>query len=186
MEQSCKFKNVAKKDEAEKKEWTNENPVIKFDANLNIEKDYFVGAALEHDTVTLKDSSVAFVKKEDSNKYWLSYNINKSVVKAGCFIHYADKNFTHVYEAKFDHSEKAKKEFQDQALRLAAGGKYVLSKASSMTYGVEVGKHSNMQAKWEHKLDSNWKVTANQSFDNNRLETKQAPYDLGFDIAYTL
>lgn len=169
-----------------KAEWTNQNPTLKMSTNVNFEKDYHLGAAVEHDTKDLKKCDVGLMKKEDGNKYWIGYNVKSPLVRVGCAVHYADKNFTHVYEARYDHANKADKQFMSQPIRVAAGGQYVLSDASTMVYGMEMGKASNWQMKWAHKLDKNWKVSINQHFDCNRLESKQNNYDLGFDIAYTL
>jgi len=71
-------------------------------------------------------------------------------------------------------------------VRFAAGGQYKLSKDTTMTYGVEFKRQTNWQLKWAHQVDKNLKVTGTQQFECSRLGSKQSPYDLGFDIAYTL
>lgn len=160
---------------------------IKFDANINFEKDYYVGAAVEHNTTKVTDAAFSFVKNEDSSKYWLNYNATKSEIGTGCLINYAEKNFTHVYEAKYNHDNKATLKLFAQPLSLAAGGKYVLSKDSTLLYGLEFAKEISAQAKFDHKLDKHWKVSIHQSFDAHRLaDGKRAPYDLGFNVAYNL
>ena len=55
-----------------------------------------------------------------------------------------------------------------------------------MTYSLEFGKNVSAQAKFDHKLDSHWKVSIQQAYDCNRLDSKRPPYDLGFNVAYTL
>jgi len=127
------------------KEWVNQNPNLKMSANVNFEKDFHLGAAVEHDTKDMKKCDVGFMKKEDNNKYWIGYNVKNPLVRMGCSVHYADKNFTHVYEAKYDHANKDNKQFMGQPIRLGAGGQYVLSKDSTMVYGVELGKANNWQ-----------------------------------------
>lgn len=166
-----------------------DTPKINFDANINFERDYYVGATLEHDTQKLTESAVSFVKKDDSkgNLYWLTYNATKTSVGVGCLVRYFDKNFTHAYEAKYDHSNKAPLALFAQPLVLGGGGKYVLSRDSTLTYSLEFAKETSGQVKFDHKLDKNWKVSILQSFDCDRLAAgKRAPYDLGFNVAYTL
>jgi len=89
----------ASKDEKSAKEWINQNPTLNMDANVNFEKDYHIAAAIEHDTKSMKKCDVGLMKKEDKNKYWIGYNVKNPLVRLGCAVHYADKNFTHVYEA---------------------------------------------------------------------------------------
>lgn len=156
---------------------------ISADANVNFEKDFYVGATIEHNLTKATESAVSFVKKDGTNKYWLNYDVTKTTAGLGCLVNYAEKNFTHVYEAKFNPAEV---QLFHQPLIVAGAGRYVLSKDSSLTYSVEFAKETSAQIKFDHKLDKNWKVSVAQSYDCNRLVTKRAPYDLGFNVAYTL
>ena len=80
-----------------------------------------------------------------------------------------------------------KKGFAGLKVEGVAGGKYVLSDKSTMSYSVEAGDHFAANGKFEHKLDKNWKVAVTQQFHASRIaDGKRAPYDLGFDVAYTL
>lgn len=169
-----------------KAEWANQNPVLKMDTNVNFEKDFHLGAAVEHDTKDLKKCNVGLMKKEDANKYWIGYNVKNPLVRLGCSVHYADKNFTHVYEMCHNPSKTAPLEWQMFPVRFAAGGMYKLSKDTTMTYGVEFRRQTSWAMKWSHQVDKNLKITGSQQFDCARLGSKQAPYDLGFDVAYTL
>jgi len=162
------------------------NPEIKFDANINFEKDFYLGAAIEHDSKKVTESAVSFVKKDAGDKYWFTYNTTKSVVGAGCLINYGPKGFKHAYEGKFNHANDARAQLWGQPLSIAAGGKYELSPETAMTYSLEFGKNVSAQAKFDHKLDSHWKVSIQQAYDCNRLDSKRPPYDLGFNVAYTL
>jgi len=165
------------------KKWTTGNPTIKFDANVNFEKDFYVGFAAETDTKELSGLDFAAVNTNEGNKYWAGYDHSNKFIKAGCLIRYAEKNFTHAYEARYALEDK--KSFFDQPVTIGAGGKYILSKETTMGYSVELSAEPHAQAKFEHKLDKNWKVAAHQSFDCNQAAGK-APYKLGFDVAYTL
>lgn len=164
------------------KEYKTAKPVIKFDANVNVEKDYNIGFAVEHDTADLKGCDAAVSKVDGVNKYWLGYDHSNQFAKLGCLIHYSDKSFTHAYEARYGLGADAKKRFQDLPLTVAAGGKYALSGQTSMSYAAEFGAATHGQAKFEHKIDKNWKVSAHQSFDCN----KNNLYRTGFDVNYTL
>jgi hypothetical protein len=171
-----------------KKEQGFDLPKIKFDLNLALEGDMFIGANVEHNTSDVKELSAAFVKKDEGNKYWLNYDHQHNKAGLGCLINYADKNFTHAYEAVYETAAKNGQEDKlfGQPLTVAVGGKYVLSKETTMTYSAEFGKSQSAQAKFDYKLDKNWKASVQQRFDAGRVGTKNAPYELGFDIAYTL
>lgn len=112
---------------------------VKFDANINFEKDWFVGANLEHDTKTHTEAGVSLVKKDAANKYWLTYDHKRNQTRVGCLVNKPETTFTHVYEALYTLKD-GKEEFHGFPLVIAAGGKYVLSKDSTMTYGVEFKK----------------------------------------------
>lgn len=158
---------------------------VKVDANINFEKDWFIGANFEHDTSKRTEAGFSLVKKEAANKYWLTYDHQRNQARTGCLVNKPETSFTHVYEALYT-TKDGKEEFRGFPLVIAAGGKYVLSKESTMTYGVEFKKTQAAQLKFEHKLDKNWKVSFVQQFDACRLGSKRPAYDLGFDVAYTL
>jgi len=163
------------------------DPEMKMDANINFEKDFYLGVAVEHNSKKLTESAVSFVKKDENDKFWITYDSTSSTAGAGCLIHYADKNFTHAYEAKYNHSNSAPLKLFAQPLSVAMGGKYILSKETALTYGIEFGKVSSAQAKYDHKINKNLKVSIKQSYDCNRLaDGKRPPYDLGFDVSYTV
>lgn len=172
----------------EKEGWKNEKPVVSMDACINFEKDWFVGFVGEHDTEKADGLEVTAMKKDGDNKFWMGYNHSSEFAKAGCLINYADKNFTHAYEGRYNLDKDAAKGFQGLPVSLVAGGKYVLSKQTSMGYMVELAENAHSIAKWEHKIDKNWKVSATQSYDMNQVGKKEAPapYQVGFDVAYTL
>lgn len=163
--------------------WNKQATTIKFDMCANVEKDYFIGAAIEHDTKELAGASMGVSKQDDGNCYWLGYNHGDKFVNAGCRVHNADANFTHAYEAKYYMDKDHQKKFYDQPVKLAFAGKYQLNKATGFGYSLECGAFNHAQAKWEHKVDKNWKVSAHQSYD---MAQKNKPYNLGFDVAYTL
>ena len=163
------------------------DPEMKMDANINFEKDFYLGVAVEHNSKKLTESAVSFVKKDENDKFWITYDSTSSTAGAGCLIHYADKNFTHAYEAKYNHSNSAPLKLFAQPLSVAMVGKYILSKETALTYGIEFGKVSSAQAKYDHKINKNLKVSIKQSYDCNRLaDGKRPPYDLGFDVSYTV
>lgn len=172
-------------------DWTNEKPSITFDACLNVEKDWFVGFGAKHNTEKPEDISGAIMKRDGDNKYWGGYHHSGQFAKVGCLQHYADKNFHHAYEGRWSLKEGATG-FQGLPLTIAAGGKYVLSKESTMNYMVELAENAHAIAKWEHKLNKNWKFTATQSLNMKNLKTGEgkeacpAAYQVGFDVNYTL
>jgi len=58
-------------------------------------------------------------------------------VKTGCLQFYKEKNFTHTYEANWNLKDKEFKGLFGFPFVVAAGGKYVLSDKSSLTYSAE-------------------------------------------------
>jgi hypothetical protein len=166
------------------KKWAQDLPTIKADVNVNFEKDFNLGFAVEHDTKELQGADFAFVKTDEGNKYWGGYDHCNKFAKMGCLVKYAEKNFIHAYEARYSMEKDAPGMF-GQPITVGAGGKYVLSKETTMGYSFEFAAEPHAQAKFEHKLDKNWKVAAHQSYDCKAAENKPA-YKLGFDVAYTL
>lgn len=103
-------------------------------------------------------------------------------------MNYPEKNFTHAYEARYNMGKDAGAACMGQPMTVAMGGKYVLSKATTLNYMIELGAMPHNIVKWEHKIDKNWKVAVTQSFDNNNVGKEKAPdaYQLGMDVSYTL
>jgi len=169
-------------------DWKAEDPQVNIDACVNFEKDWFIGFAAEHDTKVASGLEMHAMKRDGDNKFFVAYDHSNEFAKMGCLIKYADKNFTHAYEARYSLKADAQKKFQGLPVSVVGGGKYVLSEKSSMGYMVELGETAHSIAKWEHKVDKNWKVAATQSFDMNLVGKKDAaaPYQVGFDINYTL
>lgn len=66
-----------------------------------------------------------------------------------------------------------------------AGVEYELSDKTNMSATLQAEADYNVELNVEHQLDSNWTVSANQSFDSSRVE-KGSPYHIGFTAAYKL
>jgi len=154
---------------------------VEFEQAFEVEKDLWVGFNAESDTEKLTSASAGVVKKDGTNKYWGLYD-HAGRVDAGCLVHNNEVNFTHAYEARYTFKD-GKNALWGMPLVIGAGGKYVLSGQTTMGYSFEFAEMAHAQAKFEHKIDKNWKVTAHQSFDMNN--TKQQ-YRLGFDVNYNL
>jgi len=126
------------------------------------------------------------MKKDEGNKYWAGYNIGDQFAQAGCLINNAEKKFSHAYELRYHNDEKkAPHKLFGQTMSVAAGGKYVLSDKTTMNYSAEFGNDNHAQTKFTHKHDKNWTFAAHQSFNIADVEKKH-PYQLGFDVNYTL
>ena len=154
--------------------------------NVNFEKNFYFGAAVEHDTKKVTSSAYSLVQKDGGNKYWFTYDATNSVIGSGCVIPYCEGKLTIASEGKWNHSDTARLQLWSQPLTLATGGRYVCSEDSSVFFGFEFAKYVSAQAKFDHKINKNLKVTIHQSYDCDRHATKRAPYDLGFNVAYTL
>lgn len=149
----------------------------------------------EHKTSEEKDAKVGLtelvshvVYKQEDARYWLGYAKHLDAAVLGCYQKYTgDKDFAHAYELNYSTKEGDTSGLAQSAVKVSAGGKYVLSKQSSLGYGVTFGNSFVATAKFAHTIDKNWKVKLSQQYDNNRPATgKRAQYDLGFDITYTL
>lgn len=88
----------------------------------------------------------------------------------------------HGYEARY--WLEAKDYIMGKPLKLVASGKYKLNDKSSMQYMLELGKQPHGIAKYTHKMDEHWTVSAKQSYDMNNQDGKN--YRLAMDIAYQL
>lgn len=164
-----------------------EDPKVSVEACVTVDKDWHIGFAAEHNTKDMSDIEAVVVKRDGDSKYWLGYDHDNEQVKAGCLQFCADKNYTHAYEARYNTKGEANG-FMGQPMKIAAGGKYVLSKASTLNYMMEFGAQHHTIMKWEHKVDKNWKVAVNQSYDLNNVGKEKAgdAYQLGMDVSYTL
>lgn len=67
-----------------KEGYTNADPKLKFDACLNVEKDWYVGFAAEHNTKEADGIEAAIMKRDGDNKYWLGYDHSNQFAKLGC------------------------------------------------------------------------------------------------------
>lgn len=152
----------------------------KFNMNANVEKDYNIGMKMEHQK-ELKALEFMGAANNEGNVYWLGYDHINKFSKAGCLINYKEKNFKHAYEMRYWMSDK--KMFHDLPMKLVAGGKYVLSDATSMNYSLEAANKMHAQAKFSHTLNKNWSVSAHQSYD---MAQEKLPYNLGFEVNYNL
>jgi hypothetical protein len=176
-------------------EWKNEKNVFTMgDPNVSVnvglhhaEQNVLVGFSAEHDTKDLKASEVMAVKKDQGNKYWLGYNHSDKFAQAGCVVANDEKKFQHAYELRWHlvDAKEAPQALQGYPASIVAGGKYVLSDKTTMNYSAEFGTKPSAQAKFTHKLDKNWSVASHQSFNIADVEAKH-PYQLGFDVNYTL
>ena len=178
----------------------NEKKETKVDGsiNVNFEKDYYFGVLVKQDRnqgkekdtwVETVDAKVQVAGNFDGGKGWAAWTWKDNVAKAGCINFYKEKNFTHAYELKYYLGELKdnKKGIAGLNVEGVAGGKYVLSDSSTLSYSVEAGQSVAANGKFEHKLDKNWKVAVTQQFHASRIaDGKRPPYDLGFDVAYTL
>lgn len=52
----------------------NEDPNVAFDMCVNVEKDWYIGMAGEHNTKEMSGLEAAAMKRDGDNKYWLGYN----------------------------------------------------------------------------------------------------------------
>lgn len=59
-----------------------------------------------------------------------------------------------------------------------------------MGYMIELSEKPHAIAKWEHKVNKNWKVAAVQSYNMNHVGKDKGSvpdaYQVGFDVNYTL
>lgn len=173
------------KQKQDKGAWKQQDKSVDVDLCATIDKNYTVGAAATFDMAnkSLGDYKVGAGCTVDENNFWLNYDVNEKQAKAGCQIKDKDVGFTHAYELKHYGAEKAEY-FWGYPVAVAGGGKYVLSKQTGFAYAIELGKQIHLQAKFDHKVDKNWKVAVHQSYDMNKKDEK--PYNLGFDVTYTL
>lgn len=184
MNFSAEYKNALN---AEKKEWE-QSKLMKLDACANIDGDWHVGACMEHDTAALGGVQAGISKNDDGNCYWMIYDaasddeVSHKHVKVGCKV--TQKSFTHAYEAKYFMDGEKHKRLNDWPLQVVFSGNYKLSKATSFGYSVEAREYMHGQCKFNHAVDKNWKVAAHQSYDMSKKAEK--PYNLGFDVTYTL
>lgn len=180
-----------------KGQWTQEAKQVAMDACVQVENDYFVGAAWKVNMNLPDQSKLKEEEKQskiceiqvgaganmDDNNFWAMYDVENKQAKAGCQIKNKEVGFTHAYELKHYGAENAKY-FKDYPVAIALGGKYQLSKATSFAYALDLSKQIHGQAKFTHKLDKNWQWSAHQSYDMGKKAEK--PYNLGFDVTYTL
>jgi len=172
------------------KDWERKDHNASMNAGLHhAEQNAFLGFSVETDGKDLTASEVMVMKKDEGNKFWAGFNNGDQFVQAGALINDAEKKFTHAYEVRFHMDEKkAKQQFYgmfNTPSSFVTGGKYVLSDKTTMNYSAEFKFFAHAQAKFTHKLDSNWTVAAHQSFNSNKVDTKH-PYQLGFDVNYSL
>jgi len=170
-----------------KKEWEMEKPSVSMNCGVHHkEQDAMFGFAVETDAKELTASEVMLMKKDDGNKYWMGYNHGDKFAQAGCLINNKESKFVHAYEARYHlEAESAPQKAFGQPMSIVAGGKYTLSDKTTMNYSMEMGTMPSAQAKFVHKLDKNWSVASHQSFNIADVEAKH-PYQLGFDVNYTL
>lgn len=165
------FKNEAREDK------------VKFDCAFSLPQDVIVGVDVEHKN-ELSGLAFGAAKKDDGNKYWLGYDVCDKVAKAGALFKAKKCSLTHAYQVK---QAEGKFMGQDIPISVAAGGKWAMSDKSTLNYMVEFGADAHAQAKFAHKVDKNWTVTAAQSFNCEHAGKKERKaYHLGFDVAYTL
>jgi len=169
------------------KEWTVKENKASMNVGLHhAEQEAFLGFSVETDGKALTGSEVMVMKKDEGNKFWAGFNNGDQYAQAGCLINNAEKKFTHAYELRYHMDDKkAPQKFFDQPMSVAGSGKYVLSDKTTMNYSAEFGTWAHAQAKFTHKMDKNWTVAAHQSFNIADVEKKH-PYQLGFDVNYTL
>ena len=166
----------------DKNEWKREDPNVKFDFNVNVEKEYNVGAKVEHQK-DVKNLEGGVSRQDNGNYQWLGYDHTNKFVKAGCLVNNAEKNYKHAYELRYWLGDAAKR-FYGQPCKLTAGGNYKLSSATSVNYSVELDAQAHVQAQFTHKIDSHWTIAAKQSYEQAKADKK--PYQLGFEVTYNL
>jgi len=129
------------------------------------------------------------MKKDGDNKFWLGYDHGYSFTQAGLLIDDKESKFTFASEMRYHHDEKKAKQqqfgFMEHPLSFVFGCKHVFSDKTTMNCSAELKQRVHAQAKFTHKLDKNWTVAAHQSFNTNSDKSKH-PYQLGFDVNYTL
>lgn len=123
------------------------------------------------------------VYKDANAKYFMRVNETDKTIGAGCSLE--KKSFSHSYEGVYgwaaDH-----KGFRGSAFSVMGGGDYDLNEHTSMGYTWICGESALYNQSVNHKFDKNWSVSVNQAYDNSRLGTKQAPYDIGFGVTYKI
>jgi len=146
-------------------------------------KDWDFGAAFERKGEEFTKKFAQAVHKKDNAKYFLRVDEKESTVGLGCSLE--KKNFSHSYEGTYGW-DSAHKGFRGTAFSVVGGGDYDLNEHTSMGYTWTLGEHFLYNQSVNHKFDKNWTVSVNQAYDNSRLGTKQAPYDIGFGISYKI
>lgn len=167
-------------------DWADRKNTFNLAVGVQHEKDIQVGFAYKHDEKERPQFETAAAYKKDGNKFWGGYDHGNEFAKAGCYIKNADKGFQHAYEGRWNMKGDAKSELAGQPMIITAGGKYDLGEQTSMNYMLELGADRHFMWKFAHKVDRNWKLTGTQSFDFNKVGTKQNAYNVGFDVAYTI
>jgi len=105
--------------------------------------------------------------------------MTRSLFRAGCDQKPKD-NISHSFE--FVYGWKDFKGIMEKPVALLGGVEYELSdKTSIAANGIWEGDYS-VESSVEHKVDNNWTVSANQSFES----AGSSAYHIGFSASYKL
>jgi len=162
------------------------------DAGFQYEKDLQVGFLYSH--VDNKfDSKKGYTSADEieagaiynvdgGHRVWGGYDhVNKFVKLGGLYKHDDD---THIAkEVRYHFAGNRQCMGMDVPVSVAVGKRYKASKDSTVSAMVELGAKAHAMMSVDHKVDNNWSVAVNQSFDCNK---KSDNYQLGFGINYKL
>lgn len=178
----ARFFNNFELEHNSKKEW-----IIRNKTNADYQKEYSVGAQIEHDTKDFTKIRTQVVCSPDNtdSTFWLRADAKRECVGAGCD-NKLKEDIRHSWEALYCWTDGFKG-IQGQPVKLLGGVQYNLSKATTFSTSAEWGENYMVKAGQTHKVDKNWTFGLNQRFDSSKVGQDGAnPYDIGFSMTYKL
>ena len=154
--------------------------------NIEATEELSVGMSAVHDSEKFKNIwTQAIYKPIDCKKSfcWLRADLVANLVSAGFNQAHCD-NITQSFEATY--GWKDFKGIQGHPVVIRGGVEYELSDQTCLTASGQIGENYNLTQEVEHKIDSHWTVSAQQSFESPKVGSKQSPYHIGFAAAYKL
>jgi len=123
--------------------------------NIEAQKEYNVGAGVEHDGADITRLLwQAVYNPASSGKFWLRGDTKDKYVAGGCSNSLND-SINHTWEAQYAYGEKHPG-INGTKVTLRGGVSYDLSDASGMEVGASWGEGVELEHQFVHKVDKNW------------------------------
>ena len=158
---------------------------VKPNINIEVSDEFNLGVNAKMAGSEIKEMWPQLVYKPSDNKnafYWARMDMTRKLLRAGCDQVLKD-GINHSFEAVYGWGDF--KGIMDKPVALLSGFEYELSdKTTLSTSGSWQGDY-DLESTVEHKVDSNWTVSATQTF-NSGAAAGRSPYHIGFSAAYKL